>query len=134
MNTNTQYRYFYTDPLAAAWMAKHFGMRFGFYDERSDFREYEVPITGEDDFWRADRGRFYIHHHSLPLLEPRPGDFGMDCVGNPSEGVIPCRYVHSRGVPQWIAYTQHNWGQPTGEVKIIQRDGKPFHFPEREAV
>ena len=26
--------YFYTDPLAAAWLAKHFGMRFTYGDGR----------------------------------------------------------------------------------------------------
>lgn len=77
-------RYYYTDPLAAAWMAKHFGMRFsneGLYDAKS---AYACHINasgwsgggGPVDIICSDRGRykFYIHPDSLPLLQTKEGD------------------------------------------------------------
>ncbi|MBP3958377.1 hypothetical protein J8F10_24270 [Gemmata sp. G18] len=124
-------RHFYTDPLAAAWMAKHIGMRFGFFDERSDFREYEVPITGEDDWWRSDRGRFYVHPDSLHLLEPRIGDLLVET------GRLPIARIVDSDV-DYISFG-HNIAMlfatemlRKGRARIIQRDGKPFFWPELE--
>src|SRR4051794_27664391 len=72
-------RYFYTDPLAAAWMAKHFGMIFlaGEYECRhnSDLSCY--------DSWPEpdDPDKFYIYPESLPLLEPQVGDVCKIYIG-----------------------------------------------------
>lgn len=125
-----QRRCFYTDPLAAAWMAKRFGMRFGFYDQRGDFREYEVPITGDDDEWRSDRGRFYIVADSLSLLEPRPGDVLMrDGVQEHITAHNLFLFVHRAPDTEWLFE-----GFARNGGRIIQRDGKPFHWPEEEVL
>jgi len=38
-------RYFYTDPLKAAWMARHFGMKF--IHDGEEFGTTLVPVTVE---------------------------------------------------------------------------------------
>lgn len=101
-------RYFYTNPLAAAWMAKHFGMRF-FCDKFEPF-EYEgtddiLQDMGEDD-------KACIHPDSLHLLEPMVGDL----VFNGGRGYY---------IKQGTCLLRH---------KVIQRDGKPFFWPESEPV
>jgi hypothetical protein len=65
-------RLFYSDPLAAAWMAKHFGMKFQNQNNGAE-------ITGQDIVEHAATGntcRINIHPDSLSLLEPRVGDCG----------------------------------------------------------
>lgn len=116
---------FYTDALAAAWMHKHFGMRHCFLDERGELREYEVPITGEDDAWRAGvDGRFYVHAESLRLLEPRINDIVE--VHDNTGFHIP-RRLHDVYDTQCLGceWTFH---------RIIQRNGKAFHSPESETA
>lgn len=69
-------KYYYTDPLAAAWMAKHFGMKFVYEDE---FQERNnIGILGEDNNFNTTisyRNKYFIHPDSLPILEPRDEDF-----------------------------------------------------------
>jgi hypothetical protein len=64
----TAQRYFYTDPLAAAWMAKHHGIRIAssVYEDGS-YDGFVMPDGSED-------GRYYIHPDSLHLLEPLVND------------------------------------------------------------
>jgi hypothetical protein len=79
----TEKRYFYRDPLAAAWMAKHFGMKF------TDAEGERIFARMGRNLYRKERrpaetGRFYevavfvdkvyIHPDSLPLLEPQEND------------------------------------------------------------
>jgi hypothetical protein len=67
-------RFFYRDPLAAAWMAKHFGMQ---YTEKlktfgkTDWQDPEcylagLPRSGKTEWSRCN---YYIHHDSYPILE-----------------------------------------------------------------
>lgn len=100
-------RYFYTDPLAAAWMAKHFGMVFR-----------ENPP--QDDGWVSPpndvRERYIICPDSLHLLEPQDKDI----------------YINTARSPEiWHSATGLSWHK---RYKIIQRDGKPFFWPESEVV
>lgn len=118
-------RYYYTDALAAAWMSKHFGMRHAFYDERSDLREYETPITGADDEWRADRGRFYVHPDSLDLLRPRVGDVLYTRLGRGGVSIEEIMNEERQGQAHFILKRGG---------RIIQRDGKAFLAPESEAA
>lgn len=110
-------RKYYEDPLAAAWMAKHFGMKFKsargqnmYFDGGSDFR------TEKDCGFYA--GEYYhIHPSSLHILEPMAGDVGTVYNG------------HAANFRD--GYWEHNDGQrePASEGKIIQRQGIPFHWP-----
>lgn len=126
-------RYYYTDPLAAAWMARHYGMMFG-------IRHYEKIIwdceaQGMSGDWHpikdwehiaADAAdgnaqpAYYIHPDSLHLLEPQVGDL--------------VRWGYNRkdvceGVFTWSSSADlhsDNWGQ------VFQRNGIAFHWPESE--
>jgi hypothetical protein len=72
-NTNSGTRYFYTDPLAAAWMAKHFGMRFRNMNNGAE-------ITIQHIIQHATTGNvcnICIHPDSLHLLEPLPAPNGI---------------------------------------------------------
>ena len=129
-------RYYYTDPVAAAYMTAHHKIRF---KRNDDLREWgrtnssysaiiELCIDLEDKtpgdgglMWKtklfpdeAFSGKFYIHPDSLPLLEPRVGDIVMDFR------------------PALIVREDHLIFHK--ESPILQRDGKPFHWPESEAA
>ncbi len=85
-------RYFYTDPLAAAWMAHHFGMLIALrilphspWHEAGDDLSGCIDMPADDvatlirqllDKRGSDYepGRYYVHPDSLRLLEPRKGD------------------------------------------------------------
>jgi len=118
-------QYYYTDPLAAAWMSKHFGLAItapywrldgDYYDNGEPLSvigwgEKVVQAMAEEDFIPE---RLYLHPESLPLLEPTEKDliFAADRLHLPGQfdaGEIGC-----------------------GTYRIIQRDGKPFHHPESE--
>jgi hypothetical protein len=130
-DTNSRCRYFYTDPLAAAWMSKHFGMKFNEpYDFAVMIRMYDMSRGKKQDI------KYYIHPDSLHLLEPMEGD-----------------YVTVFGAPRWVRYAMRTENKITvqydvdgpeqifsqsevakGIPRIIQRSGKAFHWPESEAV
>ena len=105
-------RYFYTDPLAAAWMAKHFGMRL-----RPDCYSERALPDGEDITRFAHHafgGRFYVHPDSLHLLEPREADLYATDIG--------CG---------WLATTpSESWKRQVGHFRIVQRKGMAFFWPE----
>ncbi len=111
-------RWFYNDPLAAAWMAKHFGMQLTNESPTHDGRK-----NGRPAYWRtmlrnaaddiSDRPtHFCIHPDSLHLLMPVYGDVLMQ---NGSA------YV-------WSKFG----GQNVQSATIIQRNGTPFMWPEVE--
>jgi hypothetical protein len=103
-------RAYYTDPLAAAWMAKHFGMRF---QRQIDWGEPFIDITLcdiLDSIYESDPYRSYIHPDSLHLLESDPAtDLTLYGIADVIEMRRP-------------------WAN-----RILQRDGKPFFWPEFEA-
>jgi hypothetical protein len=143
-NQIPQERLFYTDPLAAAWMAKHFGTAFQCRDRESDFfRDIEFTLFANDVHWSAvvwelsDR-RFYIHPDSLHLLEPQPGDlfrFGergpvYECIPDHDDSIAKLGNIPLP--PQWeVSYARE---KNRGRIKIIQRNGIAFMLPESEGV
>ncbi|MFO0906837.1 MAG: hypothetical protein U0835_00455 [Isosphaeraceae bacterium] len=122
-------RYFYTDPLAAAWMGKHFGMVF-FTPEDDDYQE-EVygweSVAGAFDFDGAER--VYVHPDSVLLLEPQDGDWLeiKDADYHLGSCLTSVWHGHSKalGLPQDHQYRGK-------EFRIIQRDGKAFMWPESD--
>ena len=71
----TNRRYFYTDPLAAAWMAKHFGMEFDWFSDQGNGPVAQTPESiAHDILYPGTGGRYYIHPDSLHLLEPQARD------------------------------------------------------------
>ncbi len=119
-------KYYYTDPLAAAWMAKHFGMEFISYSD--GLIENNNPIGFTDNF-------FVIHPDSLHKLEPQEED--LVCYVEYSQEIqkdgSPHKLVESYYLGAWkptikmggIIYQNHY-------KKIIERNGIPFHWPEFE--
>lgn len=98
-------RFYYTDPLAAAWMAKHFGMWF----TRESFHITLCDIL--DSIYEADPAKCYIHPDSMRLLEVNPKtDLTLAGIANAMEAM------------------------PPNANRIIQRNGIPFMWPEGEAA
>jgi hypothetical protein len=118
-------RYFYTDPLAAAWMAKHFGMRFISWDSGKEYEEF-MPIYNAGspiEKIREDQ-RYVVHPDSLPLLEPMVGD--LIYITESKIGTL------TRQNGDHLKLFTGDWLIKPDHVSIIRRDGKPFFWPESE--
>lgn len=112
-------RYYYTDPLAAAWMAKHFGMVFDRWTE--GLGKWTGRLSGSDtlqDF--EDCTQLFIHPDSLHLLEPRAGDLVQWLIHDGQGGYIPGAGVYG-----------YFCGKGKVE-RIVERDGKQLFWPEVE--
>lgn len=141
--TETTKRYFYTDPLAACWMAKHFGMTFIgarelFEDERN---VATVSVIHPGEVYEL---KSYVHPDSLALLNPLPNDllyYGYGAFPHAGEAWDELRAILQ---PDDERYPVYGDGEnymllDSGDLRpvwrlerIIQRDGKPFHWPEFE--
>lgn len=108
-------RYYYDDPLAAAWMHDKFGMTF------CDINGNEVNITDGIYFtnnnWDGIE-KAYVSPDSLHILDLHYGDLTLD------DDPIDNGY-------RWLdvskaAYLRKNF------TKIIQRNGIPFMMPKEE--
>ena len=123
-------RYFYKDPLAAAWMAKHFGMKLlkywhDFYDPN---KVYYSEIDFEEILREASRSineLCLVHSDSLQLLHPRLGDVLYSRIGG---GVSVEEILSDERALQTGPHIIQRGG------RIIQRDGKPFFWPKREVI
>jgi len=148
-------RYFYTDPLAAAWMARHFGMKLVcLHHNKDDGVEAEQAgtpypfahaiLSAEmwEDAIHATCRRIYVHAESLRLLEPQVGDMISHLTSGgerasytivPQDSPLKEKCPHSFGPPSradWdLKHASGVW-----EHKIIQRNGVAFHHPESEAT
>lgn len=117
-------RYFYTDPLAAAWMAKHFGMRFTAWNGKSRaYNEIQVlPLIDSENHYQR-----LVHPDSLPLLEPRESDEGFDSDGR------QCYFRDGKWfVPHTVASSADE--DATLPIAIDKRNGIAFLWPESEAA
>jgi hypothetical protein len=142
--------YFYTDPLAAAWMAKHFGMVLG-HGYKTDIAYSDTPEECEEfillDYTGIDTPftRWWVHPDSLHLLEPQIGDL-----------IHVWREIHANGGMEgydqtWglVAEQRDQWSWTPEKVKgwlntyyndevmknvrkatIIQRNDTPFMWPQ----
>ncbi len=107
-------KYFYTDPLKAAWMAREYGM------------EFISSCTGDNIDWANDFcevspqgwncSKFYIHPDSLHILGPKVDDIMWWTCG---DGLA-------------LAQATSLLIQQDGGREIIQRNGKAFFAPEVE--
>src|SRR5262245_10400180 len=125
----TDRRYFYTDSLAAAWMAKHFRMKIETGGKAANV-EAAYTTFPEVLLMEEFRGkRLYVHPDSLRLLDPQEGDEGVDAIG------------------RQVIYMEGNWRVPVPaelefigklitilRVKIDKRGGAAFIAPESEAI
>src|SRR5258708_34729609 len=70
--------YFYTDLLAAAWMAKHFGMFLTLPTLKSFDYANQKGFKWESIAHGPYSEKYYVHPDSLHALEPQVGDWGTD--------------------------------------------------------
>jgi hypothetical protein len=134
-------RWFYTDPLAAAWMAKSFGMCF-WHPELFGGRKIEPHSTIEQLGSDIDSGSWtasdysdyllgiqpYIHPDSLHLLEAKPGDV-VRVVGR--DGRNPTEPISNLYVGK-IQHDAIGVVMYPEDIQIIQRNRIAFHWPESE--
>lgn len=122
-------KYFYTDPLAAAWMVKNFGMKLQSInngpvqfsmDEESEIPKYEMIGEMEDKYGWEVINKAYIHPDSVHLLEPQKGDRLLWRGYGRTEWKYEEAYTHT---------TMKGW-----EFLILQRNDKAFMWPESEEV
>lgn len=117
-------RYFYTDPIAAAWMVRHHDMKVMAEVTTGNGKREQKPIplwawgrVIENWAMSAYEERFYISPESLPILEPKAGDvvqFGDDHFG-----------VFIEPEPEY----RPNFSG----IRIIERNGVAFHWPQKES-
>jgi len=141
-------KYFYTDPLAAAFMAREYGVKLLAcgepIDEADIFYEYNPTMKIE-----LDEDLIYVHPDSMAIFEPKAGDaveidrFVNDRRREPERfkdypySPTFCKIINTG---QWleisspgISYSDTMGGKFHIPFKIIQRDDKPFFTPEVEA-
>lgn len=117
-------KYFYTDPLAAAWMAKHHGMKTKSHSVLNGIVDDQIS----DYLMDADVGsdcHYYIHPDSLHLLEPQVGDV-ISGIGGSGK-------LRTRIVQEVIEGAEDNASALIAKgCTIIQRNGIAFMWPEGE--
>lgn len=118
-------KYFYLDPLAAAWMADKFGMAFD--DGRlNDCAERK----GWEEFFGVaffNSQKFYIHPDSLPILEPKNGDLvaHYDFSGSWKNPYYLETAAFDKFKLNVSKYFLNNSGM------ILQRNDIAFHWPAK---
>ncbi|QDP62904.1 MAG: hypothetical protein Unbinned5081contig1002_9 [Prokaryotic dsDNA virus sp.] len=107
---------YYADPLSAAYMAREFGVKM--YIEGSN-----VELNSWNDFFVEYGGgtidafsdEFYVHPDSYHIFEPQVGDVFEDANHR-----ILKKHKHTIAVIH--------------PITIIQRNNRPFFWPESEEV
>jgi hypothetical protein len=112
-------RYFYTDPLAAAWMDANYHMLFenDFHIDYLYVARHAKTTPYMSDGSPELRDKYYIHPDSLPLLKPQDGDL---CFEN------GWGYLRWKDLENMAGHVRDD------SFKIIQRNGIPFHWPQSE--
>ena len=115
---------YYTDPLAAAYMAREFGIRL-----EGDIKWYNCADWASKSLADDRNNEIYIHPDSYHIFEPKMGDivewdglmFGIVIGKDESDDTIGVQHGESD------VYTI-----PSEELGIIQRNNKPFFNPQKE--
>lgn len=127
-------RYYYTDPLAAAWMAKHHGMKLQSLARDTNDPYWDIVFIGGSPFRQgqlikvADSGPFYIHPDSRALLRVREKD--MITYGGRAATIIG---VYENNDVLVYGETVFARSVEDSLIRIIQRNGIPFMWPESTA-
>jgi hypothetical protein len=125
-------QYFYTNPLAAAWMARRFGMKLTSAPTEEPDEPGELSTAYMEEF--ESRGPYYIHLDSLPILEPQIGDFVFlsselgdvfKVCGDPPDSDIAFGQDRMHMIPISIVRKRL-----TSDLAIIRRNGIAFMWPE----
>lgn len=130
-------RYYYSCPLQAAYMAKEFGMRIlaTHHGEQIDTHGNCIAYCEHEFGWESP---FYIRPDSQHLLHPKRGDLVLATYTKESSFVyrhvtMVCdRYYLVGGFPDQYGYPDYINNGDRKILKVIQRNGKPFFWPEVE--
>lgn len=141
-------RYYYTDPLAAAWMALHFGVVLedeGQYGAVRNHKNAESILTDMEDCHSVELDRaqqmYYLNSNSLHILEPMVGDLVSNTHDAYSAKHRPCSgivvgFMNDNTSAVVSTGIRHNGKEAFVEavraLKIIQRNGVAFMWPEQE--
>ena len=136
-------RWFYSDPLEAAYMQKHYGMRF--ISEVIDdaeviphdamfhptLSEDESELVADGDLHNAvcltciePYDKLYVHPDSMHLLDPQPGDLVQNVV-NKRTWILQTGDFIKDPNPNVITITED-----PDAIRILQRNGKHFFHPQ----
>ena len=107
-------RYFYTSPIAAAWMAKNFGMVITYANQNvmtpGDFGHCVTNIMEPDGHNSAP---YYIASQSVGLLDAQEGDL-----------------LTGKNRKAFMFYDEEITAN--GNPRVAERNGIPFMWPEIE--
>ena len=114
-------KYYYTDPLAAAWMSKHFNINIEWADGTiSDDYTGDNIVYYEKHL--GTESPYYIHPDSVHILNPQVGD------------VIYIK-LDGGGVGIWETVDAEDSQYSINRGgKIIQRNNTAFMWPEVEEI
>ncbi len=125
---------YYTDPLAAAFMSREFGVELNKYVTTpasakgigyTSFKKAPYKSAVRDELYSKTR-KYYIHPDSYHIFEPQAGDVGFD------RGCTAACHVRIINERRWCFDSDpQGWPMCDG-FKIIQRDNKPFFWPKEE--
>jgi hypothetical protein len=107
-------RFFFTDPISAAWMVKAFRFKVmaGSFCIQPESLDAFFQLLGTG----AKHDKYEVHPESIPLLEPKPGD-----VVEEAEARTKIKKL-----------TPANFPLTGSGYVIIQRSGRPFFTPTKE--
>lgn len=121
-------KYYYTDPLKAAWMATEFKIPILVtnwrYSEDNGHSPYEFT-TNIIEIIDSDIKCYEIHPDCYEILKLKIGDIILDNDNDPR------RVAVVRDIAM-LRYEDEDYGCYIKDIKIIQRDGKAFFQPEEE--
>ncbi len=116
-------RYYYTDKLKAAWMAKEYGFRLYYLNRHNENNYCDWEYIAE----RLLETKYYIHEDSIPLLQPQVGDIILD---NDNEPRAVCKIKDN--LVFWPEEEDYGYCY-IPSIEIIQRDKKAWFNPEVES-
>ena len=105
-------KYYYTDPIAAYWMAKHFRMKLvaGSFCLQHESADTFLRLLGEG----LSVDKFTVHPESVGLLEPKAGDVVEDDSRAKVRTLTAAHFPYSAALRQ-----------------ILRRNGRVFFHPEK---
>jgi len=115
----------YKDPLAAAWMAKYFGMKYICSNTNAPVEYSGAALDCSEDMRNDPSIKLVIHPESLHLLEPQNDDLVK--VRKREEDGTERRLFP---FPEFLTYNPHFAGDV---ICIVQRNRIAFIWPESES-
>lgn len=120
--TNTKPRLYFSDPIAALWMMRDFGVKIenwrnGDVESLQDYPSLAQAFSDLESFVRK-HGKVYVADESEAIFEPKESDIGS---------------APDRGSPHTAIFRKgEDFIWEYGKIKIIMRDGKQFFSSIKE--